>query len=248
MTGRRLGAAWLPFGATVLAVHSRKVAHWEEHVAGRVNQLPDALHGPLWVVMQSGALAAPPVAAAVALATGRRQAAGRLAVSGLSAYYVAKAVKRWIGRGRPVDFLPATIVRGQPATGNGFVSGHAAVSTALALEAWRTLDGPARAVPLTVAPVVGLARIYVGAHLPLDVLGGAALGWALHRTLDSLVQARSRRSAPATPGEDPASDIGSRRESGGTRRHDAAAAGLAAARSDVVARPDGRSRSARWRR
>ena len=33
-------------------------------------------------------------------------------------------------------------------------------------------------VPWTVALVVCWARIYVGAHLPLDVVGGAALGIA----------------------------------------------------------------------
>jgi len=248
MSGRRLAAAWLPFAASVLAVRSRKVAHWEERLAGRVNQLPDALHAPLCVVMQSGALAAPPVAAAIALATGHRQAAGRLMVSGLSAYYLAKPVKRWIGRGRPLDLLPGTILRGQPATGNGYVSGHAAVSTALALEAWQTLHGPARAVPLTVAPVVGLARIYVGAHLPLDVLGGAALAWALHRTLDSLSSAIGwdRRAADGTAAAP--TGIGSRRESDGRPRPDVAAAGRAAAQWIVVARPVGCSRSARLRR
>jgi membrane-associated phospholipid phosphatase len=29
---------------------------------------------------------------------------------------------------------------------------------------------------LSLASLVGLSRIYVGAHLPLDVAGGAALG------------------------------------------------------------------------
>jgi membrane-associated phospholipid phosphatase len=193
MTVGRVAGAWAPFGATLLFARSHTVSHWEEQISAQINQMPDVLHRPLWVIMQSGALGAPPAAAAVAVAAGRREAAGRLAVSGLTAYCLAKVVKHWVGRGRPTDLLPGTLVRGRPATGKGFVSGHAAVSTALALEAWHTLDGPARALPVVVAPLVGLARIYVGAHLPLDVLGGAALGWALHRTLPAGERARRRQ-------------------------------------------------------
>jgi len=36
----------------------------------------------------------------------------------------------------------------------------------------------ARALTLTAVPLVGLTRLYVGAHLPLDIAGGAALGLA----------------------------------------------------------------------
>ena len=39
--------------------------------------------------------------------------------------------------------------------------------------------------------VIGLARIYVGAHLPLDVVGGAALGLAIDAA--SMLAIRSRR-------------------------------------------------------
>jgi undecaprenyl-diphosphatase len=34
-------------------------------------------------------------------------------------------------------------------------------------------------VVVSAAVLVALARVYVGAHLPLDVLGGAALGLAV---------------------------------------------------------------------
>jgi glycosyltransferase 2 family protein len=40
-----------------------------------------------------------------------------------------------------------------------------------------------RALTLAAVPVVGLARIYVGAHLPLDVAGGAALGLVIDAAL-----------------------------------------------------------------
>ena len=37
--------------------------------------------------------------------------------------------------------------------------------------------GPAgRAAVITVVPMVSVSRVYVGAHLPLDIAGGIALG------------------------------------------------------------------------
>jgi membrane-associated phospholipid phosphatase len=183
LSRRSWALAWVPFGVCVLAVRAREVGRLEAAVSRRVNALPDSLHAPLWVVMQSGALAAPVVAAGVANAAGQRRLARRLLVTGLGSYYAAKAVKRWIGRGRPLDLVEGVLARGKPATGHGFVSGHAAVSTALAFELTAGLRGPARTLPLCVPPVVAFARVYVGAHLPLDVLGGAALGWALRRTM-----------------------------------------------------------------
>jgi glycosyltransferase 2 family protein len=173
---------WAPFGMSLLALRSTKVDVIEADWAQRANTLPDRLHAPLWVVMQSGALASPVLAAGIAHAAGERRLAGRLAFSGVSAYVIAKAVKRVVGRGRPVDLVTGITARGKPAGGNGFVSGHAAVSTALALTLFDALPRPVRALPLVVPPVVGFARVYVGAHLPLDVAGGAALAWALHRT------------------------------------------------------------------
>jgi membrane-associated phospholipid phosphatase len=77
--------------------------------------------------------------------------------------------------------------RGHEATGLGYLSGHAAVSVSLAAAAWPHLGPGGRRVTLGLASVVGLSRIYVGAHLPLDVAGGAALGllidaaWSLRR-------------------------------------------------------------------
>ena len=39
------------------------------------------------------------------------------------------------------------------------------------------------ALIVSAVPVVGLARIYPGAHLPLDVAGGAALGLVIDAAL-----------------------------------------------------------------
>ena len=54
--------------------------------------------------------------------------------------------------------------------------GHAGVAVALGATALPRLGAAGRALTLSTVPVVGLTRVYVGAHLPLDVAGGAALG------------------------------------------------------------------------
>jgi len=140
-----------------------------------VNSLPDSLYPPVWPLMQFGALAAVPATAGVIWLTGDRARAARLLAAGTATWALAKGVKRVIRRGRPASVEPNVHVRGQAQTGDGFVSGHAAVSVALA-------SGVIRSVPVldpvlaVWAATVGLSRMYVGAHLPLDVLGGAALG------------------------------------------------------------------------
>jgi len=88
-------------------------------------------------------------------------------------------VKRIVGRGRPATLLTDLRVRGRGPSGGGFPSGHAAVATALAASAFARSRPAARLSLTGLAAIVGVARVYVGAHLPLDVLGGAALGVTL---------------------------------------------------------------------
>jgi membrane-associated phospholipid phosphatase len=71
------------------------------------------------------------------------------------------------------------VIRGAAAHGRGFVSGHAAVVTALLAVAWPALGRRGRIVASALVAAVCLARVHVGAHLPLDVVGGAALGLAV---------------------------------------------------------------------
>ena len=180
--GARLAVAWLPFAVTLVLARGRRVHQWEHAATRRLNQLPQALNYPLWVVMQTGTAGAPVVAGGVALAVGRPALARRLTTSGIVSYLLAKGVKRVVRRGRPGDLVAGVMIRGRPATGDGYVSGHAAVSMALASEVVGLLPAVARLLPAAGASTVAVARVYVGAHLPLDALGGAALGWAVGRT------------------------------------------------------------------
>ena len=71
-------------------------------------------------------------------------------------------------------------MRGGTATsGAAFVSGHVILVTALAWVVTPYLRGAWRFAPWVVVALVSFARIYLGAHNPLDVLGGIALGVAV---------------------------------------------------------------------
>jgi len=144
-----------------------------------VNRAPDALYVPLWVVMQAGSFFAVPVFATLALAARRPHLARALAVSGTIAWSLGKVLKPLVPRGRPDLVLADVVIRGDPAAGLGYPSGHAAVAAALMTVASPYLSKPYRRVGWSVAVLTGLARVYVGAHLPLDVVGGFSLGLAV---------------------------------------------------------------------
>jgi membrane-associated phospholipid phosphatase len=133
----------------------------------------------LWPVMQLGNLVAVPASALLAAFLRRWRLAAGLLIGGFTAYYLAKVVKGVVTRPRPTGLLTDVVIRGAEALGRGFVAGHAAVVVALTAIAWPWLGRRGRAVVAVLATVVCLARVYVGAHLPLDVVGGAGLGLAI---------------------------------------------------------------------
>ena len=171
-----------------VSVRDGHVGDGEGRLFHMVNDLPDGLFRPVWPVMQLGALGAAPATAAVAWLEGDRRLAERLLLSGTATWALAKAVKRMVRRPRPAVLLAGTRIRGASATGLGYLSGHAGVSAALAAAALPAAARPAvRVVVVGGAALVGLSRIYVGAHLPLDVVAGAALGLGVEGTVRLLL-------------------------------------------------------------
>ena len=140
------------------------------------NDAPDALRTPVRAVMQAGTFVTVPVAAVVAALSGRRRLAVELATGGTLAWLGAKALKRLGGRARPGTILPDVRVRESIGEDLGWVSGHTAVATTLAAIAWPDVPRSARPVLVAVVATTAFGRMYVGAHLPLDLVGGAGLG------------------------------------------------------------------------
>nr|MBO2503433.1 phosphatase PAP2 family protein [Thermoanaerobacterales bacterium] len=169
-----LAVSWLLLGDPVQVVPG-----WEESLFRTVNGWPDRLRWPLWPVMQAGTTTVGLACAVAVLVVGRRwQPAAATASAVALAWVGAWLVKETAGRGRPVELLHGVELREGWRESNGFVSGHTAVGFALATTLVAVLPGRWRLLPYPLAALVGVARVHVGVHLPLDVVGGAGLGTA----------------------------------------------------------------------
>jgi undecaprenyl-diphosphatase len=146
--------------------------------------------------MQAGNVLAVGVAAAVVAATRRFWLACNLAITGVGVWLLARWIKAEVGRGRPAALLEDVHIRGGQDSGLGFVSGHAAVAVAIATLIIPYLPRRLRWGAVLVAALVCVSRLYVGVHLPLDVVGGAALGWAAGSLVHLLLGAPGGRPSP----------------------------------------------------
>ncbi len=188
-------------GLSALPIDARHVGGLEEGVFRFLNEDLWLPYWPTWLLMQLGSVAVVPLVVVAALVARRPRLAVTAGVAGVVVYVLGKVVRHGVVRGRPARILENVVVRGDPAVGTGYLSGHMALAVAMAAAATPYLGWRGRVVAWALAAFVGLARIHVGAHMPLDVVGGVGLGlagWAVvHLAVTVLPAASADRRAAA---------------------------------------------------
>lgn len=84
-------------------------------------------------------------------------------------------IEHIVGRLRPGEITHQAILR-VTQDGFGFPSTHVAIVTALGLTIWPLVRWPWRILIIVFVASEAWSRIFLGAHAPLDVIGGAAVG------------------------------------------------------------------------
>jgi undecaprenyl-diphosphatase len=197
---RPVGALWVALvglALTVLAslgAREGAVSDAEQAVFRWVNELPDWLERTMWALQLLGVLVTPLVVAAVALVLRRwRLALALVLLAPLKLIAEREVLKKLVERQRPGQNEPGAILRDVPPAGLSFPSGHAIIAVAMATLLWPYLGRGGRVVVVVLAVAVGVARVYLGAHNPLDVVAGAGLGLLLGGLLTLLVGIPARR-------------------------------------------------------
>jgi undecaprenyl-diphosphatase len=188
---RRAADVWLVLGGLLVLVvcmvivRSGEVGSVEEAIFHAINGLPDSLQAPVWLLQIPGILVFPLLVALVALLLRRYRLAAAIALTvPIKLLLERRVVKVLVERQRPGTSVSDAILRDASPTGLSFPSGHAILAFALAGLLAPYLGRVGKIVVYTLALLNGVARIYLGAHNPLDIVGGAGLGIAIAGTLN----------------------------------------------------------------
>lgn len=196
-------AAIVLFVSAVLASRGAAMHDWEIDVFRVVYDLPTLLQPFFFVVTQLGSVYGLALALLITFIMREHRIVLRLLLTSTLAYLLSGFAKSIWGRARPNDLLSGVINRDHYVQGPGFPSGHTALIVALAFTIGHYLPKKYHWLVTLTIVLVGLSRMYMGVHAPLDIVGGFAIGWfsyALFRHVRILnIRRPKQKTAKPTP-------------------------------------------------
>lgn len=168
--------AIIVFAVSVYVVRLYSATSWEQAGFSLVNDLSNRLYYPAAAFTALGSTWMAVATVGMTYLLRLYWLSWRLAFSIMIGYGAVYGVKVLIDRPRPENLLDSAITRTVEAW-PGLPSGHAMLITVIMLTLfpylprfWRWIFIPG------VVAAVGLSRIYLGEHMPLDVIAGVAVG------------------------------------------------------------------------
>jgi undecaprenyl-diphosphatase len=172
-----LAASLAVFAICAVIAADGRVGPAEGAIFHAINGLPGWLYRPMLAAQYLGVLGMPLVVAVGALVWRRWRLAAALVLVVPCKLALERVAKLLVQRQRPGTTVSEAILRGVPHEGLSFTSGHAIITFAIVGLLVLVLPHRWGLIAVALAACNGLARVYLGAHNPLDVVGGRRPAW-----------------------------------------------------------------------
>lgn len=173
------------------------IADLELRLFRMLNDLPVAIGWLFLLITILGTIGIAWLTAMVVFFRRRYAFASQIFLASTLAWLAARFVKSFNIRARPYEILENVNVLGIKDGQMGYPSGHMAVATALALVIGPRLGPNGRRLLYIAVFLVGISRVVIGMHAPLDILGGFGLGLVAGSFINYFTGTPSRRFLPS---------------------------------------------------
>ena len=157
-------------------VHYAKYTSWESNFFRSFYDMPLAWKNTMLIISMSASVWMVILVIACLYTRQKIKLARFMAGLALVTFGITELLKNLVARPRPYIALNNVASRDVMALGMGYPSGHTAIVTMIGLSLSFLLPKNFRWVVFFWIGLVGISRMYLGVHAPLDIVGGILLG------------------------------------------------------------------------